>query len=419
MAATAAIAGPAVPAQPDSSQSVVNTRGAVGLRDGRHLGYTARAGYLSLVNDESREETAHIYFVAYTADRATGSAPRPLTFVFPGGPGAPATLNHEGPRTVEVKEGEAKVVDNPDTLLRSTDLVLVDPVGTGYSRVTNAKFNSLFYGIKPDTDSLVEFIRLYLQRFDNVESQIFLSGGSWGSARSILVAEAAMNRGIPIRGIMISAEAAIMSLTGTDTYYTSLIPGFTLVAYTHHKLAADLQADRSWALAQARKWAQSVYLPALAAGNNLSESDRREVISQMARLTGLTPAVIEAHSLKISQEVFANELLRDEHKSIGFYDTRIAGPAQEGVYDPTKDPSLMAQAVAYPSLAERSLLNRELGMHSSDYYAGPFGGGWPVKQGLEDWMAYKWGLPMDQEPVGIGVEVVLPTFVLEGIDRAG
>jgi carboxypeptidase C (cathepsin A) len=411
IAAGAALAGPAAPAQPDSSQSVVTTRGSVGLRGGRHLGYTARAGYLSLVNDETREETAHIYFVSYTADRAPGSAPRPLTFVFPGGPGEAITLKKDGPRTVLVKDGEAKVVDNPDTLLGSTDLVLVDPVGSGYSRVTSAKFNPLFYGIKPDTDSLVEFIRLYLQRFDTVESQIFLCGGSWGSARSILVAEAAMNRGIPIRGIMITAEAAILSLIGTDTYYTALIPGFTLVAHTHHKLAADLQADRSAALTQARKWAQSVYLPALTAGNNLSESDRREVISQMARLTGLKPAVIEAHNLKISQEDFANELFRDEHKSVGFYDTRITGPAQEGAYDATKDPSLMAQAVAYPSLAERSLLNRELGMHSSDYYAGPFGGGWPAKAGLADWMASKWGMPMEQEPVGTGVEVFLPAFV--------
>jgi hypothetical protein len=214
---------------------------------------------------------------------------------------------------------------------------------------------------------------------------------------------------------MITAEAAILSLIGTDTYYTALIPGFTLVAHTHHKLAADLEADRSAALTQARKWAQSVYLPALTAGNNLSESDRREVISQMARLTGLKPAVIEAHNLKISQEDFANELLRDEHKSVGFYDTRITGPAQEGAYDATKDPSLMAQAVAYPSLAERSLLNRELGMHSSDYYAGPFGGGWPVKAGLADWMASKWGMPMEQEPVGTGVEVFLacPPFGAE------
>jgi hypothetical protein len=131
----------------------------------------------------------------------------------------------------------------------------------------------------------------------------------------------------------------------------------------------------------------------------------------MARLTGLKADVVESHGLKLSQEDFANELLRDEGKSVGFYDTRITGPAQTGTYDPTKDPSLMARGVAYPSLAERYLLNRELGMVSGNYYAGPFGGGWPVKEGLQDWMAVKWGMPMEQEPVGIGMEVVLPTLV--------
>ena len=71
----------------------------------------------------------------------------------------------------------------------------------------------------------------------------------------------------------------------------------------------------------------------------------------------------------------------------------------------------MARGVAYPSLAERHLLNRELGMTSSNYYAGPFGGGWPVRDGVQDWMAIKWGFSLDQEPVGEGIEIVLPAFV--------
>jgi pimeloyl-ACP methyl ester carboxylesterase len=364
-----------------------------------------------MVTDDTQEVAAHLYFAAFTADRPPGTLPRPITFVFPGGPGAPATLSHDGPRIVVVKDGEAKVTDNPDTFLSFTDLVLVDPVGTGYSRVTKAEYTSKFYGIKQDTDSLVEFVRLYLQRFDPAESPVFLSGGSWGSVRSILVADAAINRGIPIRGIMVSAEGAILSIIGTDPYYATLIPGFTLVAFTHHRLAPDLRGDRNKAIADAQAWASSVYLPALARGNTLPDDERRRIAAQMARLTGLKVEVIESHGLKLSQEEFANELLRDEGKSVGFYDTRITGPAQTGSYDATKDPSLMARGVAYPSLAERYLLNRELGMVSNNYYAGPFGGGWPVKEGLQDWMAVKWGMPMEQEPVGIGVEVVLPTFV--------
>lgn len=405
---TPAQAAPLVAAE-DSHVSV--THGTVSLRDGHRIGYTARVGYLPLTTDDTREEMAHLYFAAFAADRQRGAPPRPITFVFPGGPGAPASLSHDGPRMVVVKDGEAKVTDNPDTFLSFTDLVLVDPVGTGYSRVTKPEYTSMFYGIKQDTDSLVEFVRLFLQRYDPAESPIFLSGGSWGSVRSILVADAAMNRGIPIRGIMVSAEGAILSIIGTDSYYATLVPGFTLVAFTHHRLPTDLQNDRNHAVAEAQAWADSVYLPALARGNTLPEDERRKVATQMARLTGLKVDVIESHGLKLSQEDFANELLRDAGKSVGFYDTRITGPAQTGTYDPTKDPSLRARGVAYPSLAERYLLNRELGMVSSNYYAGPFGGGWPVKEGFQDWMATKWGMPMEQEPIGIGMEVVLPTFV--------
>jgi hypothetical protein len=176
-------------------------------------------------------------------------------------------------------------------------------------------------------------------------------------------------------------------------------------------LSPELQSDRSRAIEESRAWAYGAYLSAIARGNTVPDAERNRIIGEMARLTGLKPGVIEAHHLRLTQEDFTNELLRDEGKSIGFYDTRKTGPAQTGAYDPTKDPSLMARGVAYPSLKERYLLNRELGMVSGNYYAGPFGGGWPVKEGLADWMAVKWGFPMDQEPVGTGIEIVLPAFV--------
>ena len=110
----------------------------------------------------------------------------------------------------------------------------------------------MFYGIKPDTDALVEFVRLYLQRYDPVESPILLSGGSWGSVRSILFAEAAMNRAIPIRGIMVTAEGTILSVIEADSYYAALIPGFTWVAWPHHRLLPVLQNDRTKAIAERR-----------------------------------------------------------------------------------------------------------------------------------------------------------------------
>ena len=394
-----------------TEDGVTVTQRTITPRDGRRLAYTARAGFLPLVNDATGETTAHVYFTAYTVAPPKDGELRPLTFVFPGGPGAAATLDKLGPRRVKVKDGKATIVDNGDTLLAATDLVFIDPVGTGYSRMTKPEHASLFYNIKGDRDSLVEFMRIYLQRYDLFESQIFLSGGSYGSIRSVLVADAAMKRGINIRGIMVSAEGMSLSLLGSDTAFANLIPGFTVIAHAHGKLPSDLQSDRAKAIDEAKAWAADVYLPALTKGNRLSNEQRREVALQMSRLSGLKPEVIESYNLKVGAEAFTNELLRDEGKSVGFYDTRIAGPAQTGAYDPRNDPSLMARGVAYPSLAERHLLRRELGMVSNNYYAGPFGGGWPVKEGFDDWMAIKWGFSMSQEPVGEGVEIVLPTFL--------
>lgn len=397
-------------------EAVSVTQRSITLRDGRRLSYTARAGHLSLVNDATGETTAQVYFVAFTQDLKPGAERRPLTFIFPGGPGSAATLSQSGPRKVVVKEGEATVVDNPDTLLAATDLVLIDPVGTGYSRMTRPQYSSLFYNIRGDRDSLVEVMRLYLQRYDPAESAIFLSGGSYGSIRSILVADAAIQRGIPIRGIMISAEGASLGLIGTDTAYANLVPGFAVIAQAHGKLPPDLQSDRRKAIDEATAWAANVYLPALALGNRLPAEKRHDVAVQLSRYSGLKPDVIESYNLRVGAEAFTNELLRDEGKTIGFYDTRIAAAAQAGKYDARNDPSLMARGTAYPSLAERYLLNRELGMTSSNYYAGPFGGGWPVRAGFEDWMAIKWGFSLDQEPIGEGVEIVLPAFlrIMEG-----
>lgn len=417
---TAAMAHPApsggaVP--PSAADGTVHvSHRAVALKDGRKLRYTIRAGWLPLVNDDTGETTAHIYFVAYTADTPQGVKPRPITFGFPGGPGSTETLSPLGPLALKMHDGHPEIVDNPNTLLAATDLVFVDPVGSGYSRMTKPEYADLFYGIVPDRDSLVEFIRIYLKRYDPAESPIFLTGESYGSIRSVLVAEGAMERGIPIQGIMISAEGITLGLNGNDLGYAVSMPAFTMAAWVHHLLPPDLQADRDRAIAASKAWALDVYLPALVRGNTLSPSELHKTAAEMARLTGLKPQFIEAHDLRIGREAFGAELLGGEGKSVGLFDDRDTGPLQTGPYDPTRDPSLMARGIAYPSLAERLLLNGVLGMRSDRLYAGPFGGNWPVHGGYEGWMANKWHMPMTNEATGIGEGMFMPSFI-EIVDK--
>ena len=154
------------------------------------LDYTAEAGTIPLPGADGKS-AANIFYVAYT--REPKNAKRPITFVFNGGPGAAAAYLHLGgigPRAVEVDaKGELQgpppsLTDNPSTWLDMTDLVFVDPVGTGYSRAGEAKNEEKFWGVEQDTDALTNFVRLYLIKSARMLSPVFLMGESYGGFRA-------------------------------------------------------------------------------------------------------------------------------------------------------------------------------------------------------------------------------------------
>ena len=156
---------------PDAAPVTTHHQGSV---NNKTLAYTARVGYLSLY-DDFHELKARIFYVAYTLDRPGDNAPRPLTFAWNGGPGSPASTLHlgiMGPRRAKTMDEYKtapppyELVDNQDTWLTFTDLVLVDPVGTGYSYVTKPEYLKDFWNVSGDIDSIGEFIRLYLTHFD-------------------------------------------------------------------------------------------------------------------------------------------------------------------------------------------------------------------------------------------------------------
>lgn len=394
-----------------SHRAVVTDKGA-------RISYSARAGSIPLVDDITGDVTANMFFVAYTADRPAGAKARPLTFAWGGGPGSAATLSEGAPR--HVKRGSDQLVDNPKTWLAFSDIVYIDPIGTGYSRMTKPEYAPLFYSTAGDAESITEFIRVYLKRYDVSNPPIFLTGGSYGSMRSALVAERAARRGIPIRGLMVSAQGMTYSLMGSDLYLSLLIPTFTVAAQAHGKLPPDLQADRDRAMREAQSWALNSYLPALTRGNSLGDDERKSIVEQMARYTGLAPALIEANNLRISSEVFAANLLRSERKELGLYDARAKGELRDGKWDATTDPSLMAWGNAYAGMPERLYLMRELGVKSDLLYAGPFGGAWPPpSRSKGDWMSWKWGMdPDDQSSPGLGTDIVMPALI-NTIERDG
>lgn len=392
----------------------VVSRHSVRLASGKRLSYTARAGFIPLRRDDAGsggELLGELFFVAYTEEAPAGAA-RPITFFWGGGPGGSASLSGRGPRRLkDLKDYRSppppfEVVDNPETWLEFTDMVLIDTMGTGYSRLARPEFGSYFYSPDGDAEAATEFIRIFMRRYDVTDAPIFLSGGSYGSVRAALVSDVAERRGIPIRGAVLNALAVFYDEDSSDRRHVMMLPAYTAAAFFHKRLAPDLLEDRDAALREAEAWAQGPYAAALARGSAMTREERDRAIEGYARYTGLSPKVVGENNLRVSKEVFGNELLRDEGRIVGHYDTRVTAESAPRPFDPTTDPSLNARGAAMPRLMERLYFSRELGVNADllgskvdGVYLGPFGGAWPPPVGgvypasaqkTFEWMAMRW-----------------------------
>jgi carboxypeptidase C (cathepsin A) len=320
--------------------------------DGKTLKYTATAGCLPIKRGDGKIE-AEMFFVAYTLDGLDASK-RPLTFAFNGGPGSASIWLHMGalgPRRVVLNpEGfllpaPYRIEDNPYTLLDKSDIVLVDAIGTGFSRAETAEVMKKFWGVKGDIDAFSEFIRMYISRNERWSSPLFLLGESYGTTRSAGIAgKLAEDDGISFNGItLLSTVLNFQSLADTKTNdqpYIFLIPTFTMIAGFHHKLPSDLQQDVNKARQEAEQWATNDYAQALAKGDALSPEDRQKTIEQMARFTGITKDVIDEANLRIDVAKFTHYLLIDQKVRVGRYDGRYTGPDPDGLLDtPFYDPT--------------------------------------------------------------------------------
>jgi carboxypeptidase C (cathepsin A) len=337
--------------EPDTRSDVVTSRHTIKLR-GAPLTYTSRAGFVLLRDEATNQVHAKIFFVSYAVEPRRGEPARPLTFYTNGGPGEPATLSYVGPRSLKRGRTEGQLppppyemVDNQDTWLAMTDLVLIDPVGTGYSRATNPEYTSEFYNPDGDAESVAHFIQLYLKRYDPARRQpIFVAGPSYATLRFALVADIAHRRGIPLSGLILASSAlgdepkpsSLSDLPYTDLSYALSLPTFTTTAFFHKKLSPDLQRNFDEALEQAESWAVNEYPKLLAHGGDLSGDQLRAAAAEMARLTGLSPEVVLYNRFRVLPDAFLRELLGAEWSPIGLYDSRkLKADEAANWWDPT------------------------------------------------------------------------------------
>jgi carboxypeptidase C (cathepsin A) len=372
--------------QPKAEELPIVTRHEIRV-GGKTLRYTATVGLMPIKNREGEIE-ARMFYTSYTADNTGNSAQRPLTFSFNGGPGSASVWLHLGaigPRRVKMlADGTMpappyELVDNDATWLDQSDLVFIDPAGTGYSRAAKPELAQKFFGLNGDIESVGEFIRLYLTRNERWTSPLFLAGESYGTTRASALSGYLIDRGIAFNGIMLVSTVmnfeTLLFAPGNDLPYSVILPSYAATAWYHKKLPADLQSQPlTQILPEIERWAANDYTVALAKGDGLTTAERQEVVSRLARYTGLDPRFIDNSNLRVSLSLFRKELLRSEKRMIGRLDSRFKGfDANLATDSPEYDPSEAAIRPPYTSTFNQ-YVRSELGYKTDlEYYI--LGGG--------------------------------------------
>lgn len=321
--------------------------------NGERIAYTATAGLMPIFDDKLKPK-GNIFYIAYTRDGAEPGS-RPIMFSFNGGPGSSSVWLHMGtlgPKRVAMgPEGEApplptRIVENEYSWLDLADLVFIDPVSTGFSRPAEGEDAKQFHGLTEDIQSVAKFIRLYITRNNRWLSPKFLIGESYGGTRGAgLAGYMQSSMGISLNGVILVSPAvdfaALRFDENNDLPYVLFLPTYTATAWYHKKLPEDLLAlPLAEVLRQSEDFAAGEYSSALLLGGRLDPARRDAVADSLARFTGLSRDFVLRADLRVKIFNFTKELLRDQQRSVGRFDSRYKGIDRDSVgatfdYDPS------------------------------------------------------------------------------------
>jgi carboxypeptidase C (cathepsin A) len=348
---------------------------------GKVLNYTATTGMMKIVDEEGKHKSS-MFYVAYTKD-GQDVATRPLTFAFNGGPGSSSVWLHMGAlgpkRVVLTDKGDAPpppytMVDNEFTWLEFTDLIFIDPVGTGYSRPAKEEKREQFHGVDEDIASVGNFIRLYTTQSKRWLSPKFLAGESYGTTRAAGLADHLQDRyGLYVNGILlISMVLDFQTLrfsASNELPYILFLPTYTATALYYNKLSPALQANPEKTLSEVREWAITEYITALAKGDMLPEAQKKAIAAKLAAYTGLSSDFILRANNRIEIFRFTKELLRDERRTVGRLDSRFKGIDRDAAGEnPEFDPSYNSAIYGPFTAVLHHYLRAELGYENDMPY---------------------------------------------------
>jgi carboxypeptidase C (cathepsin A) len=353
-----------------AEEKFVATKHSVRI-DGQEVRYTATPGQLVLRRPNG-EPRGNQFFVAYTRDGITDMRSRPIMFCYNGGPGSATIWLHMGllgPKRVQMAEEGFQpappynLIENEHSLLDITDIVAIDAMSTGFSRAIEGEDPHQFHGVQQDIEAFSEFIRLYITKFNRWSSPKYLLGESYGTVRSAGVSqELQSSHGIELNGIVLVSSvidfSTLSEAPGNAIHYAGFLPTYTVTAWYHKKLPADVQGSLEEIMDEARKFAFGEYLLALTKGNRLTPQETDEAAKKIGRLTGLSPEYVKQANLRINPRRFRKELLRDQRLVIGRLDSRFTGIDADAAGETQEfDPSNTALQGAYTALFNNYIRN--------------------------------------------------------------
>ena len=341
--------------------------------------YTATAGAMLMLNDDD-EPHALFGYTAYVAD-GDDRRSRPLMFAYNGGPGSASVWLHMGvlgPQRAVVTDagfspaGPFRRVDNAYSILDVADLVMMDPVGTGFSKAVGKGENKDFWGVDQDIKSVSEFIVRYVTENGRWASPKYVLGESYGGMRTGGVSYYLLNRhNMALNGVILVSPFMEMTTgfagLGVDLPHVMFLPTFAATAWYHDALT-DKPGDLEAFMEEVRNFAVREYAPALLAGSRLGEQEYRDVLAGLSRYTGLSADYWDRANLRIDEGRFTQELMREHGKTVGRVDSRFVGDsinklAENAPYDPFTTaigPSYLAAFMDY--------YRADLGVEKSEEY---------------------------------------------------
>jgi carboxypeptidase C (cathepsin A) len=326
------------PAAATSREFITHHRLDIGKES---LSYTAVAGE-TIVLDRDGAPEAGLFSIAYFKEGVDRPETRPITFLFNGGPGSSSAWLHLGafgPRRLVLPSdptipGAAPylLADNTETLLRYSDLVFVDPVGTGYSHALGKNKDRDYWGVDADSAVLSKYIRAFLTATKRWNSPKYLAGESYGTIRaSVLVRDLELRpldglnlNGVVLLSVALDPRTFMPGGSGNELPYVTNLPTYAASAFYHHALPQP-QADLETFLRQVEDFASSEYLTALFKGDSLAAEEQEAIAQKLHQYTGLSVDYLKHAHLRIDQSRFRKELLRDRGLVMGIYDTRYTG----------------------------------------------------------------------------------------------